>query len=138
MTVLGVAGGLLVLAAGAMHLWLYFDYFHTVHVVGILFLVNAAAALVIAVALVLTRAGWALAGGIAYSVGTLAAFLVSVYHGLFGYVERLTGTWQLAAGAAEVAALIVLLAAMAGQFPQSVARRRTYRRLRQAEPRRQQ
>src|SRR5919204_2245100 len=44
-------GALLVLAAGAIHLWLYFDYFHGVHGIGVLFLVNAAAAVVVAAAL---------------------------------------------------------------------------------------
>jgi hypothetical protein len=98
----------LVLAAGAIHLWLYFDYFHRVHVVGLLFLVNAASALVTGLALLLSGRSWALVAGIAYSAGTLLGFLLSVYHGLFGYVESLRGPWQEAAGGVELAALVLL------------------------------
>jgi hypothetical protein len=100
--------GALVSAAGAMHLWLYFDFFHGVHVVGPLFIVNAAFGLLAGTVLLLTDRPWALAVGIAYSAGTLAGFFWSVYHGLFGYVESLRGPWQEAAGGVEVAALVVL------------------------------
>ena len=81
--------GALVLVAGAMHLWLYFDFFHRVHVVGPLFVANAALGLFAGIVLLLTDRQWALAAGIAYSAGTLAGFFWSVYHGLFGYVESL-------------------------------------------------
>jgi hypothetical protein len=100
--------GALVLAAGAMHLWLYFDFFHRVHVVGALFVVNAAFGLFAGSVLLLTDRHWALAAGIAYSAGTLAGFFWSVYHGLFGYVESLRGPWQEAAGGLEIAALVLL------------------------------
>jgi hypothetical protein len=98
----------LVLAAGTIHLWLYFDYFHRVHVVGVLFLVNAASALVAGIALLFSGRPWALLAGIAYSAGTLVGFLLSVYHGLFGYIESLRGPWQEAAGGVELAALVLL------------------------------
>jgi hypothetical protein len=104
-----VSGALLVLAAGAMHLWLYFDYFHRVHVIGALFLLNAAAAMVIGVTILLSSHPLATAGGIAYAAATLLGFFLSVYNGLFGYVERLTGAWQEAAGGVEVAAIAILL-----------------------------
>jgi hypothetical protein len=107
--VLRLVGALLVLAAGAMHLWLYFDFFHRVHVVGALFLLNAAAAAVIGVALLRSAGPWVAAAGVAYSAGTLAAFLFSVYHGLFGFTERLSGSWQEAAAGVELAAILVLL-----------------------------
>lgn len=42
-----IAAALLVAAAGAIHLYLWFDYFHRVHTVGVLFLVNAAVGLVL-------------------------------------------------------------------------------------------
>jgi hypothetical protein len=99
---------LLVLTAGALHLWLYFDYFHRVHVIGVLFLLNAAAAAAIGLFLLLSAHPFGAAAGIAYAVATLGSFLLSVYQGLFGYVERLTGPWQEAAGAVEIAAIVVL------------------------------
>jgi len=92
-----------------MHLWLYFDFFHRVHGVGVLFLLNAAAAAAIGVALLVSASPWIAAAGIAYSAGTLAAFLFSVYHGLFGFTERLSGSWQEAAAGVELAAILVLL-----------------------------
>ena len=97
------------LAAGALHLWLYFDYFHRVDVIGVLFLVNAATAAVIGSMLLVSSHPVAMAAGIAYAVATLGGFFLSVYAGLFGYVESLTGAWQEAAGAVELAAIAVLL-----------------------------
>lgn len=101
---------LLVATAGAIHLYLYFDYFHLVHVVGALFLVNAAVGLAAGAVLLLRRDRLAVlvAGG--YAVGTLAAFAVSTRWGLFGYRETFWGSWQEAAGAVELAA--TLLAAL--------------------------
>jgi hypothetical protein len=106
--------GALLLAAGGMHLWLYFDFFHRVHVVGTLFLVNAAFGVIGGTALLVTARAWALLAGIAYSTGTLAGFFWSVYHGLFGYVESLRGPWQEAVGGVEVAALVVLTPLLLG------------------------
>ena len=99
----------MVLAAGAIHLYLYFDFFQRVHVVGVLFVLNAAAGTAIGIALLgSTRRPWLPAVGIGYAGATLAAFFVSVYRGLFGYVESLSGDWQLAAGAVEIAAIVAL------------------------------
>jgi hypothetical protein len=105
-----VSLALLVAAAGAIHLYLYFDYFHLVHVVGALFLVNAAVGLAAGAVLLLRRDRLAVlvAGG--YAVGTLAAFAVSTRWGLFGYRETFWASWQEAAGAVELAA--ALLAAL--------------------------
>jgi hypothetical protein len=104
---------LLVAAAGAIHLYLWFDYFHRVHVVGPLFLINAAAGILVGTML-LARPGvlvlLALAG---YALGTLAAFLVSTRWGLFGYHERFWGSWQEATGAVELAAAVLVAALLA-------------------------
>jgi hypothetical protein len=105
-----VALALLVLAAGAIHLYLYFDYFHRVHVVGALFLVNAAAGLLIGAALLVRRDALLLLAALGYAVGTLAGFVVSTRWGLFGYHESFWGSWQEAAGGIELAA--ALLAAL--------------------------
>ncbi len=99
-----VALALLVAAAGAVHLYLYFDYFHRVHVVGVLFLVNAAAGLLIGALLLLRRDRLVLLASLGYAVGTLVGFVVSTRWGLFGYHETFWGRWQVAAGAIELAA----------------------------------
>lgn len=101
---------LLVAAAGAIHLYLYFDYFHRVHVVGALFLVNAAAGLSIGAMLLVRRDRFLLVAAAGYAVGTLAGFVISTRWGLFGYHETFWGSWQEAAGAIELAA--ALLAAL--------------------------
>jgi hypothetical protein len=105
-----VALALLVAAAGAIHLYLYFDYFHRVHVIGVLFLVNAAAGLVIGAALLVRRDSLLLLAAGGYAIGTLVGFAISTRWGLFGYHESFWGGWQEAAGGVELAA--ALLAAL--------------------------
>jgi hypothetical protein len=102
------AAALLVAAAGAIHLYLWFDYFHRVHVVGALFLVNAAAGLALGAALLARRTILLLllAGG--YAVGTLVAFAISTRWGISGYRETFWGSWQEAAGGVELAAALVV------------------------------
>jgi ABC-type uncharacterized transport system YnjBCD permease subunit len=108
-----VALALLVAAAGAIHLYLYFDYFHRVHVIGVLFLVNAAAGLSIGAILLVRRDRFILLASAGYAIGTLAGFVVSTRWGLFGYHERFWGSWQEAAGAIELAAAFLALLLLA-------------------------
>ena len=108
---------LLVAAAGAIHLYLYFDYFHRVHVVGVLFLVNAAVGLATGAVLLVRRDAIVLLGAVADAAGTLAAFVVSTRWGLFGYHESFWGSWQEAAGGVELAALLVGGGAAASAAP---------------------
>lgn len=108
------AAALLVAAAGSVHLYLWFDYFHRVHVVGTLFLVNAAAGIVVGAALLASgRLLVVLAAGV-YAIGTLAAFVASTRWGLFGYHERFWGSWQEAAGGLELAGTALVVALSAG------------------------
>jgi hypothetical protein len=102
------AAALLVAAAGAIHLYLWFDYFHLVRVVGVLFLLTAAVGFVLGAALLVRREALVLLGAVGYAVGTLAAFAVSTRWGLFGYRETFWGSWQEAAGGVELAAAFVL------------------------------
>lgn len=98
------AVALLVLAAGAIHLYLYFDYFHRVHVIGVLFLLNAALGLTIGALLLVRRDTLLLLAAAGYAVGTLAGFAITTRWGLFGYHESFWGSWQESAGAIELAA----------------------------------
>jgi hypothetical protein len=102
-----VALALLVAAAGAIHLYLWFDYFHRVHVVGALFLANAAVGVLAALALLLSSETVVVAAAGAFAAGTLAAFAVSTQWGLFGYRESFWGSWQEAAGGIELAAVVL-------------------------------
>ena len=103
-----MVAALLVAATGAMHLYLWFDYFHRVHVVGDLFLANAAVGLLLAAALLASRSILVLVAGGGFALSTFAAFGVSTHYGLFGYHERFWGTWQESAGGVELAAAVVL------------------------------
>src|SRR3954454_21989548 len=89
-----LALALLCAAAGSIHLYLYFDYFHRVHVVGVLFLVNAAAGLLIGAVLLVRRDRLVLLAALGYALGTLAGFVISTRWGLFGYHETFWGSWQ--------------------------------------------
>lgn len=102
------AAALLVAAAGAIHLYLWFDYFHRVHVVGVLFLVNAAVGLALGAAVLARRDVRVLLAAGGYAVGTLVAFVISTRWGLFGYTETFWGSWQEAAGGVELAAALVV------------------------------
>jgi hypothetical protein len=107
---------LLVGTAGAIHLYLYFDYFHRVHVVGALFLVNAAAGLLIGAVLLVRRDAIVLLGAAGYAAGTLAAFVASTGWGLFGYRESFWGGWQETAGGVELAALLLAALVLVRSF----------------------
>lgn len=104
-----MAAALLVAATGAIHLYLWFDYFHRVHVVGVLFLANAAAGIVLALALLASGARLLLAAAAGFALSTFVAFAVSTRYGLFGYHERFWGKWQESAGGVELAAALVLV-----------------------------
>jgi hypothetical protein len=111
-TLCGVAA-VAILVTGAVHLelWLWHGY-RGIPTVGTLFLLNAISAAVIAVGL-LWRGGRLLElAGLGYAATTLAAFFISVYHGLFGFVDTIHGTPQAVAGIAEASAVVLLAAAL--------------------------
>jgi hypothetical protein len=110
---LRLIGAGLVLAAGAIHLYLYFDYFHRIATIGPLFLVNAAVGLLVAVWVAARDRPAALGAGLLFSAATLVAFGLSVAVGLFGFHERLRGPWQERAGVVEALAVAVFLVLIA-------------------------
>lgn len=88
-----VLGALLTAAMGAIHLYLWFDGFWSIPVIGALFLVNAAGAALLAAAVLaapvrLLAPVAALAA--LFTAGTLAGLLLSLTVGLFGVREALT------------------------------------------------
>ena len=98
-----------ILISGAEHfrLWWFNDY-RVLHVIGPLFLLNAIAGLVIAVLLAWRAHPLIELAGLGFAVTTLAGFFISVYVGLFGFQEVLSGTSQLIAGIAEGVAIVLL------------------------------
>lgn len=119
-------GAGLVAAAGASHLYLYFNYFHRISIIGPLFLLNAATAG--AVAIVAWQRSVTLVAGLLYAAGTLAAFFVSVEVGLFGFHERLRGPWQERAGAVEALALLLFAVLIVTTARRDVTSLRAWRR----------
>src|SRR5204862_5210855 len=100
-----VAAGLVV-ATGAIHLYLYRDGFSAVPTIGRLFLANFVVGLFLGLAILLRgRSAWSLLGA-GFCLGTLAGFLISVHWGLFGYQETLSGAWQERAAVVEIAGAI--------------------------------
>ena len=96
---------LAVLVSAAVHLRLWLEGYRDIGVVGPAFLVNAVAALVVAV-LLLSRRHWVpglLAAG--FGASTLTAFVVSATVGLFGLHEAWTGGAVLTAGLSELVAV---------------------------------
>ena len=98
-----------ILVTGAVHLelWLWHGY-RGIPTVGTLFLLNAISAAVIAVGLIWRGGRLIELAGLGYAATTLAAFFISVYHGLFGFIDTLHGTPQAVAGFAEAAAIVLL------------------------------
>ncbi len=107
----------LILVGGLVHLKLYDDGYKDVpdQNLGRSFLLNAAASVVIAVALVATRHLLVLLAGLVLVNGTLLAFALSRGPGIFGFTE--TG-WNPSPEAAialvcEIAAAVLLLVLLA-------------------------
>jgi ribose/xylose/arabinose/galactoside ABC-type transport system permease subunit len=116
-----IAAALAVLAAGAVHLWLYaHDGYSSIHVIGPLFLLNGIAAALIGGALLFSGALLLVLAGIGYALTTLVAFVVSATNGLFGWQEVWSGTPQAVAGFAE----LLLLPALARAAVRSPSRNR--------------
>ena len=116
-------------ATAAIHLYLYFDGYSTIRVIGWLFLLQAASGIALALALLATL-GWTVthravaALGAGFAAVTLGGYLLSIWVGLFGFEEVFT--WAgLAAGLVEVAAIGVLgsLALLAPATTSGVERR---------------
>lgn len=95
-----------VLVSGAVHGYLWWDGFRDIEVIGPLFLLNAAAGLLIAV-LVLAWQHWLpLLGAVGFGASTLVAFVISATVGLFGVHEVWTGGAVLTAAISEIAAVV--------------------------------
>lgn len=100
-----VVGAAAVLVSAAVHLWLWFEGFRDLHIIGPAFLLNAVGGAVIAVLLVTWRS-WVpgiLAAG--FGVATLGAFILATTVGLFGLHEHWVGWNVWTAAAAEVIAI---------------------------------
>jgi hypothetical protein len=106
----GIGAAFLVWSA-VIHLMLWSDGYKDISVIGPLFLVQAIACIVIAVAIVALRWLALLVVGAITGVATAVGLLLSVYVGLFGYTESLSVPYAQLSLAVEFTAAFVLLIA---------------------------
>ncbi len=105
-------GAGLVLANGAIHLLRWSDGYSSIPTIGELFLVNAVAATVIAVALVVRPSRLVQAGAVVFSIGTLTALAIATADMLFEFTETTGDAYVQAAVVVEAAAVVVVGAAL--------------------------
>ena len=98
----------LILIGGGVHLALWRSEYQESKTVGVLFLVNVVAAVLITIALALRPLGAFALAGLVLSAVTLAAFTLSRTVGLFGMVEREFDANAALADGAELATIVVL------------------------------
>jgi len=105
--ILRFGGAGFILLNGGVHLYLWDHAYRQIRVMGPLFLLNAVAALLIAVALIWKPEGITALLALALSAGTFMAFVLSVTIGLFGF----TVGWDqnaVIAVVAEMGAIVLL------------------------------
>jgi predicted lipoprotein with Yx(FWY)xxD motif len=107
----GIAGAVLLIASGSIHLDLYLTGYRTIPTIGWLFLLQVIAAYVLAVAIAVIRHPLAYAAGAAFALGTLGGYLLSLKVGLFGFTEVRT-TAGIVAAILDVATFAVLALAI--------------------------
>jgi hypothetical protein len=93
-----------------IHLELWADGYRDISVIGPLFLIQAIASIILAVAVVALRWLVLLAAGAVAGVATAVGLLLSAYVGLFGYTESLSVPYAVLSLAVEFTAAFVLLA----------------------------
>ena len=118
-TGLRVAGAALLAATAGIHLDLYLTGYRSIPTIGWLFLLQVIAALVLALAVLVTGSRLAAAAGAGFALSTLGGYLLTVWIGLFGFKEVRT-TAGIVAGIIEVAAFAAL-AVFAASPPASAA-----------------
>lgn len=105
---LRLVGALLLVASGAEHLELSLaGGYGSIPTIGLLFVLQAAAAFALAVVVLATRHPLASLGGAVFAMATLGGYLISLSGGLFGFHEVVTAP-GIASGAMEIAAFAVL------------------------------
>lgn len=109
---LRIAGAGLIIAAAAVHLDLYLTGYRSIPVIGGLFLFQIIVGSGVGAAVLITGSRVAAAAGGLFALATLGGYLLSVWTGLFGFIEVRT-TAGIVAGVIEVAAFATLAALVA-------------------------
>jgi hypothetical protein len=113
---LRVVGALLLVAAGAIHLHLWSTGYDSIAWIGPLFMVNAIAAFVLALAVLAAPRRllfWPAGAGALLQIGTLGGLVLSSTVGLFGFVESSAASYYWESVLVESVGFVVL-AVLAG------------------------
>lgn len=103
-----LVGSSLLAASGAIHLELWSTGYRSIPTIGPLFLLRGASGLLLAALLLLTRRLLVvvMAGG--FMIATIGRLLLSVYLGLFGFMETLAAPYaRLSLGVESVGAVVL-------------------------------
>ncbi|MGD1012138.1 MAG: hypothetical protein ABR925_06370 [Acidimicrobiales bacterium] len=104
-----VIGALLIFTSAAIHLHLWGSSFRYTRTIGPLFFVQGALGILVGILVALIRRIYVASLGVLFACGTIAALLVAVHRGLFGYHTYLGAPWARTSLIIEAAAAAVLL-----------------------------
>ncbi len=116
---LRVLAAVAVLVSAAMHLYLWFEGYRDLEVIGPAFLLNAFGGAVIAVLVLAWRHWLPPLLTLGFGASTLGAFVVSTTVGLFGVQEQWRGWEVWTAAISEAAAIVLGAVLLARQRPAS-------------------
>jgi hypothetical protein len=108
-----VAGGVLLIWLSYIHFHLWDIGYRHIATIGPLFLLKSIAGLVVGLLVIALRRVWTAVVGIGFALATMAGFLISVEHGLFGFTDSWAAPFAGLAFTVEIVAA-VLLAVAAG------------------------
>jgi hypothetical protein len=109
-----IVGGLLLLWSSYIHfhLWQKVGYRY-IPTIGPLFLVQSIGGVLLGILIIAIRRVWVAILGIGFGASTMAGFLISVEHGLFGFKDAWSAPFAHQAFAIEAAVIAVLVLASA-------------------------
>ncbi len=103
-----LVGGGLLLVSSAIHLHLWSTGYRHLPTIGPLFLGQGVVGVVVALAVGITRRGWAALAGAILAASTVGGLLLSVEVGLFGFKDSLSAPDAALSLVVESATLVVL------------------------------
>jgi predicted lipoprotein with Yx(FWY)xxD motif len=106
---LRLAGAVLLIITGAIHLDLYLTGYNSIPTIGLLFLVQVIACFGLALIIAASGSRLAAAAGAAFGLATLGGYLLAIWVGLFGFTEVRTEA-GIVAGVIDVLAFATLAA----------------------------
>jgi hypothetical protein len=106
--VLCAMAAVLLVVSGIIHLRLWFQAYRHVHILDALFLVQVAAAWVVAIALIVARHLLVVVAALALMAGTIIGFIMARTVGIFGFKDPSSTGEAILVLVVEIAAVIIL------------------------------